>query len=301
LSVLAQGDCLASDVLAVVVTYNPGPGLLESLRVLRSQIEHVLVVDNGSGNIDEVRAAAAQAGCTLEENGSNLGIATALNRGVARALEMGVDWLATFDQDSLLPENAIRELLALYARHPQRARIGVIAPGHRDRGTGAGYHFSVDIIEEAADWRVMRGTITSGSMVRREVLRDVGGFREDLFIDSVDHEFCLRLRRHGWLVVEHRGVFLAHSIGEATQHRLLGLRVVCTHHAPVRRYYITRNLLDVALRNLFFDPVWSTKALAQLAAGVITSVTYEEDRAAKLRAILAGARDFLLRRFGKRP
>jgi rhamnosyltransferase len=78
------------------------------------------------------------------------------------------------------------------------------------------------------------------------------------------------------------------------------LRIVCTHHPPIRRYYITRNLLEVSLRNFLYDPLWSTKALLQLASGAIASVTYERQRAAKLVAILAGARDCAMRRFGKR-
>lgn len=298
---MTEGGFPSSGVLAVVVTYNPGPGLLQNLQALGSQIERVLVVDNGSTDIDAVRTAAAEAGCALEENGRNLGIAAALNRGVARALETGVDWLATFDQDSFLPEHAIRELLALHASHPRRAEIGLVAPAHRDRGTQGDYHLPMDIIAQTARWRLLRCTITSGSLIRREVLDEIGGFEERLFIDSVDHEFCMRMRKRGWLVVEHRGVVMPHSIGASTQHRLLGLRIVCTHHSPTRRYYITRNLLEVAIRNLRFDPTWSIKALLQLTSGAIASVTYEQNRAAKLAAILAGLRDFLFRRFGPRP
>lgn len=289
------------DVLAIVVTYNPGPSLLENLRALRAQMEHVLVVDNGSANIDAVRTAAAAAGCSLKENGSNLGIAAALNCGVERAIVSGVTWLATFDQDSFLPDQAIRRLLELHARHPQSKKIGLIAPAHEDRGTQKDYHLPVDIISQTHEWRILRTAITSGSLVHREVLLQVGGFEEHLFIDSVDHEFCLRMRKRGWLVVEHRAVVMPHSIGAATLRRLLGLTIVCTNHAPIRRYYITRNLLEVAMRSFRYDPLWSSKALLQLASGIVASVTFEQERAAKVRAILAGARDFILRRFGKRP
>lgn len=297
---MLDADIPAADVLAVVVTYNPGADLVRNLQALRSQIGEVLVVDNGSNNVEAVRTAVAATGCLLEENGSNLGIAAALNRGVARALAKGSSWLATFDQDSLLPEHAIRELLAQHARHPQRQEIGIVVPRHRDRGTQADYFIAADIISQDGLWRVVRCAITSGSLIRSEVLRAIGGFEEKLFIDSVDHEFCLRMRKRGWMVAEYGGVIMEHSVGAATVHKLLGMRVTPSHHAPIRRYYITRNLLEVSVRNLFFDPVWSLKALMQLAAGMVVSVTYERDRLAKFLANLAGARDFLLRRFGKR-
>jgi rhamnosyltransferase len=297
--VLEAMDLSRREVLAVVVTYNPGPELTQNLQALRSQIDAVLVVDNGSANVGAVREAVAATGCMLEENGSNLGIATALNRGVTRALDSGAAWLATFDQDSFLPEHAIRDLLALCARHPRSSEIGLIAPAHRDRGTQGDYHVAFDIIEATPEWNILRATITSGSLIRREAFLEIGGFEERLFIDSVDHEFCLRMRGRGWLVVEHRRVVMPHSIGAATQHRLLGLQIICSHHSPVRRYYITRNLLEVCLRNLAYDPVWSTKALLQLAKSSAVSVTYEHNRLANARAILAGLRDCLLRRFGK--
>jgi rhamnosyltransferase len=78
------------------------------------------------------------------------------------------------------------------------------------------------------------------------------------------------------------------------------VRLVCTHHSPLRRYYITRNLLEVGLRNLWFDPTWSVKSLWQLAAGDAAAVFYERDKLAKLRAILLGAFHFAVRRFGPR-
>lgn len=285
-------------VVAAVVTYNPGGDLAQHLRALRQQADHVVVIDNGSTDLPAVQRAAAQADCQLIANGANLGVATALNQGAAKALELDAEWFAMFDQDSLLPPGAIDGVLACFEAHPQRDRVGMVSVSHRDRGTQADYHHRLDIIQETPEWRLLRVTITSGSLVRCEVLRQVGLFEDRLFIDSVDHEFCLRMRRKGWLVMESRAQVMAHSIGASTAHRLLGVRLVCTHHSPLRRYYITRNLLEVGVRNLWFDPTWSIKSLWQLAAGDAAAVFYERDKLAKLRAVLRGAAHFALRRFG---
>jgi rhamnosyltransferase len=290
----------AARVVAAVVTYNPGDDLAQNLRSLRMQASHVVVIDNGSTNFEAVRQAAAEADCELVANGANLGVATALNQGAAKAFERGAEWFAMFDQDSLLPEGAIDGVLACHEAHPQRDRIGMVGVSHRDRGTQADYHNRLDILEETPEWRLLRVTITSGSLVRCDVLREVGLFEDRLFIDSVDHEFCLRMRRKGWLLMESRGQVMAHSIGASTAHRLLGFRLVCTHHSALRRYYITRNLLEVGVRNLWFDPTWSIKSLWQLAAGDAAAVLYERDKLAKLRAVLVGVAHFAVRRFGPR-
>jgi rhamnosyltransferase len=288
------------DVLAVVVTYNPGEELAKHLAALREQMEDVVVVDNGSANIAAVQSAAVLAGCRLVVNGGNRGIAAALNQGRALALESGAEWLATFDQDSLLPPGAIDGMLERLATHPRRDEVGILSPAHKDRGTLEDYHHRLDIIAETEDWRLLRTTITSGSLIRRAALANVGPFDERLFIDSVDHDFCLRARRRGWLVAETRRVVMAHSIGAATQHRFLGLRFVCTHHSPLRRYYITRNTLEVASRNALFDPVWSCKTFRQVVWSAAATIVGEGQRPAKTAAILRGVLDFGLRRFGPR-
>lgn len=287
-------------VVGVVVTHNPDRDLASRLSALCRQMAHVVVVDNGSSDIDWVRRSCGEAGCHLIRNEGNLGIAAALNQGAAVALEAGAEWLAMFDQDSLPPAGAVDALLQVAREHPRPERIGVIAMTHSDRGTGRSYHAPSDILEETGRWRTLRTTITSGSLARCQVLRELGGFEERLFIDCVDHEFCLRIRRHGWLVVEAPGVVMTHSMGASRVHRVLGRRTVLTHHSPWRRYYMTRNQLEIYRRNLVFDPVWSLRGLATLASDTFAMLLVEEQPAAKLRAVLRACRDFALRRFGPR-
>ena len=68
-----------------------------------------------------------------------------------------------------------------------------------------------------------------------------------------------------------------------------------------RRYYMTRNTLEVCRRNMVFDPRWSFKQLLVWVSGCMAVILWERDKYAKLAAIAQGAAHFLLRRFGKRP
>lgn len=296
----AMSSAPAQGVFGVVVTYNPGPELGTHLARLREQIPDVVVIDNGSTALEPVRSACHASGCRLIANGANLGIATALNQGAAQALAAGAAWLATFDQDSLLPAGAIETMLRVCEAHPERARIGVLCAAHRDRATGAGYLHARDVIRAGPGWRILRTSITSGSLVRCDVLRQAGMFEDPLFIDFVDHEFFLRLRRAGWLLLEASDAVMEHSLGASTVHMILGRRVVLTHHAATRRYYITRNQLEISRRNLIFDPGWSVRGLLTLAYVTFTVLVLEEGKAAKFRAVGQGVFDFLTRRFGPR-
>jgi rhamnosyltransferase len=186
----------------------------------------------------------------------------------------------------------------VYDAQPERDRIAILAMSHRDRATGRDYHHGKDIIQTAPLWRSVRATITSGSLVKTAVFERAGFFDESLFIDSVDHDFCLRCRAHGMLVIEGREQIMEHSIGAATEHRFLGRRIPCTNHSPLRRYYITRNTLEVSRRYLFRDFLWTAFGLYYFLAGNILILLFEADRAAKLRAMAEGTADFLRRRFG---
>ena len=289
-----------SNVLGAVITYNPGDDLAANLTAIRRQIGRVLVIDNGSRDIDAIRQIAEAAGCELIRNPENLGVAPALNQAARVAQTEGFEWLATFDHDSLIHPGAIEGLLAVQAAHPAPDRIAILAMSHVDRATGRDYLRSWDVIEDAPTWRSVRTTITSGSLTKVSVFDTVGLFDEGLFVDSVDHEFCLRCRRHGLLIIEGRAQLMDHSMGAGEARRLFGRTVVCGHHAPVRRYYIMRNQLEVCRRYLRVDPTWAGRAMADLMGNSAAVLIFEDHKAAKLGAMLEGAWDFARRRFGPR-
>ena len=286
-------------VMAVVVTYNPDASLRRNLEALRMQIETVVVIDNGSANIEFVEQQAQAAGCEMVANRTNQGIAAALNQAVILARAGGFTGLATFDQDSLIRPGVIAQMTAFYGKFPHRDRIGVLAMAHRD-ATGRDYHLPWDILEDAPTFRLVRTTITSGNIIPIDVFETVGAFDEALFIDSVDHDFCLRCRSHGLLVVEGKLQVMDHAKGQSKEHRFFWLRVPVSNHSPPRRYYITRNQLELCRRYLFVDFVWVCAAGLLLLCEAVFVLLYEQERRAKFNAMIEGARDFLLRRFGPR-
>ena len=289
-----------TDVLATVVTFHPGADLVHNLGALRRQVAAVLVIDNGSADFASVERAALAAGCQVMRNPDNLGIAAALNQAADLARAQGYAWLATFDQDSAVSTGALAGLLAVYTSHPDRERIAIMAMSHRDRATGRDYQRPSDVLAETPQWRSVRTTITSGSLVRCEALDRVGRFDERLFIDGVDHDFCLRCRRAGLLVIEGSEQVMDHSLGAVSLHRLLGRTIACTNHSPTRRYYITRNSLELSARYAAFDWVWSLRNAVHLIDANLSALTFEERRGAKAKAMIQGAWDFAIRRLGPR-
>lgn len=286
-------------VLAVVVTYHPDATLTQNLHALRRQVDHIIIVDNCSANISEIEAAAVQTGCRLIRNSSNLGIAHALNQGAAHALEEGFSWLATFDQDSQVTPGMVAGLLAIHQTHPMKEKVGVLVAFHRDRATGGNYDDPRDVMPGMDDWVLLRTAITSGSLISAAALRSVGPFDNGLFIDYVDHDFYMRCRHKGFLIVGAKRQILLHSLGNTTQHRLFGKRVICSNHSALRRYYITRNQLEVYTRYARFEPLWCARGMWHLMTASAVVLFFEQDRFNKLCAMFKGVWHFALRRFGR--
>jgi rhamnosyltransferase len=283
-----------SDICAVVVTYFPQPGCAENVLALAPQVGRLLIIDNGSSDetLQPIEDAAQNVGATVLRLGSNLGIAKALNTGLQVAYEQGFRWLATFDQDSHSSVAMLEEMSDALDSYPSRDLVGLIAPVHVDRR--AGIVVSDRRREESGPtWHVIRTTMTSGNLVNIETARAVGGFDDSLFIDYVDNEFCLRLRRRGYRILEATLAHLSHALGDLEVRNLGLARAGITNHSALRRYYITRNRLFVWREYWRSEPAWVLRDMRRFVSEAAGIVLFEQDTAAKFRMILRGTRDAL--------
>jgi rhamnosyltransferase len=85
--------------------------------------------------------------------------------------------------------------------------------------------------------------ITSGNLVELSAVLAVGGYDNTLFIDSVDMDFCLRLKKNGYRYAMARDIHMEHNLGETVEGRFLFFKKSLSFHGAERQYYIFRNLL----------------------------------------------------------
>jgi len=282
-------------VSAVIVSYNPTSDILSNIRALRSQVESVVVVDNGSSeeSLATLRSSQSECGFELIENGSNLGIAVALNRGVYEVRAKGSFWVALFDQDSTVEPGFIDLMRKAYEGSTEYSQIGIVCPAYLDTHTGIALPLPRSNAGEIV------ATPTSGSLIPVSLFDKLGAFDESLFMDYVDVEFSLRSRRAGYKIVQSAQATLRHSMGRITRHRVFGRWFASTNHSAARRYYITRNRLRL-LASFFGDWSWSPKETRSAILETVKIVLVESDRLAKLKSIMLGFADALGGRTGKR-
>jgi rhamnosyltransferase len=141
---------------------------------------------------------------------------------------------------------------------------------------------------------VVKYVITSGSLVSLRAYRQLGGFRDEFFMDCVDVEYCLRARAGGFRVLRVSKQLMEHSIGQLTEHRLLWKETGTSNHSPMRRYYMMRNSLILAREYLLKEPGWVVATLWSKVKLTLLVALYEQDRLTKLRYSALGFFDGLM-------
>jgi rhamnosyltransferase len=290
---VAPAENTSGSVCAIVVTYFPDDAFGVRLRSLLPQVGCVVIVDNTpeESAAGQLKVFGDAANVHLVSNRANLGISAALNQGLRHALTAGCKWALTLDQDTQCFPDMVSTLLGVsQACTPTPAVIGgnYLDPrsNHPKVATG-----------EAGAFLVQKTVITSGCLVDVRLALAIGGFREDYFIDQVDHEFCLRARAHGHQVVISRKPVMTHSVGEPGGVRVPWLGEL-PNHPPVRKYYIARNTIVTVKAYWRREPEWCLRRLARLLLGLGGMALLEKQGLNKVRAFTGGVADGLRGRMG---
>ncbi|MBA1158194.1 glycosyltransferase family 2 protein [Microvirga mediterraneensis] len=291
-------------ILAVAVTYNPEIALLaQVLEAVSPQVQGLVVVDNGSANVREIRRIVTGNDGQIIEIPGNIGIAAAQNKGVSRARDDGFTHVLLLDQDTVLAPGMVRDLADhLDALTHGSEAVAAIGPAYfelNSRRQTRAYRadrLRVSRLPLDAETRPVASDfiIASGSLVPLSVLEAVGGFKEDLFIDLVDVEWCFRARAAGYRSYLSPTAAVEHRLGSGTVQ--IGARQVAVH-VPIRNYYWVRNALWLA-RQPYTPLAWRLYFISRSLAFLGTYTVMADKRALRLKLILRGIRDSVAGRLG---
>lgn len=226
----------------IIVTYEPELKQLERLTKCAEEADFIpVIVDNSEK--DQVEPEWVSKNSRILLMHGNQGIAAAQNKGMEYAFSVGAEIIGFFDQDSTADAELIRTLSSFIEANGNCVAAPVALekdtlkeyPVQRLNKIGYPYDVFVKDAEEATQADII---ISSGMMTTLEVLRKVGNYDEDFFIDFVDVEWCLRCKKVGVPIYVLPEAVLFHKIGNESI-QMDGMEI--TVHSPVRTYYKVRN------------------------------------------------------------
>jgi rhamnosyltransferase len=229
----------ASQVCAIMVTYNPGNSICGNIEALSRQVEHIVIVDNGSAARDFLDTRQFQSDqITIVEHETNHGIAAGFNTGIQKAKELSFQWVLLMDQDSTLKNECIHNMISTWRSHALAGQVAMIGPNYAGPNK-----YQTGISESLERWSGSvrkRDIISSGSLMPISLYEHVGPFMEELFIDLVDIEFCWRVNKIGGTCIVATEAQMDHQLGKSIPTPLLGELAA---HNPTRTYYRVRNAI----------------------------------------------------------
>jgi GT2 family glycosyltransferase len=299
---------MSQSIAAVVLNFRT-PALsiraVESLRRSSRPLQHIVVVDNGSGDGSSEILQRELAGTTIIALTGNLGFSGGVNVGIRTALQRGARSVLLVNSDAILHEDALAHLEQALAE----TRAGVAGPvllslsepaiveslgidysnvtGRMvHRGFGREHRPGAVLASREVD-----GVSGCIMLINREVFDAIGLFGEEYFFSFEDLDFCLRAAEKGFATVCVGGALAFHeassSIGRASDARL---------------YFATRNHLLLAERrgagSLPARLLQTASILVLNFAAAI--VLFRPGFVRRIVAVVEGARDHFAGRYGPR-
>ena len=314
---------LAPTIFVVILNWN---GRDDTLACLASVMQitysafRVLVVDNGSSD-DSVSAIRSRfLNVEVIETGSNLGFAGGNNVGIQRALDLGADYVLLLNNDTEVASDLLEALLAAAQRFPQAgafsAKIYFHAEPDRLWYAGASWNEAAARFEQVGEGVRDDGRQAFGIAAETEYacgcaffvsaarLREIGLLDADYFLYFEETDWCFRARASG-----HPSIFVPDAKFWHKVSVSLG-----GEGSPLQMYFVTRNRLrwarrhgTKAQRHAIWRATWLglRHRLRPTSAGSGVKAWWWAIREGfadpHSRAMLLGARDYLLGRFGDCP
>lgn len=283
------GDVSAERVAAAVVTYNRAVEIGTSIDALLGQSvvpAAIIVVDNASSDGTAELIRARYPSVVLVPMTENSGAAGGFAEALRVSAQLGYEWTWTFNDDDVPDPSALDVLLRAMPSLSDRTAV----VGCARRGEG-GEHWSLGAIwanrhrevpyTGQTDVLELDVLTFSGALVSTRATAAVGVPRPDFFMMAEDLEYCLRLRRAGWLIaVVPIPLVTARAMGS-------------TGGAPAWRcYYQTRNHLLMAIEHRSVGEVswWGLRTAKFVASNALRGPAGRRRVRARVRGAWDGAR-----------
>ena len=276
-------------IAGVVTLYNPTDEDIKNIDTYLGDIDRLYIVDNTEGHDNKKRLPKSEKIEYIFKN-ENLGVATAMNMGAKKALKAGYKWLLTMDQDTTFKKGVIAKMKEVVLTKDM-SKVGIVTPWH---------HTKLIDKKPETEYDDPHDVMTSGNLVNLDIWKKIGGYKDFLFIDGIDIEYCMNLHKNGFKILRINSIEIDHNLGDIFYKNIRGRLFLCTNHSAIRRYYIMRNYHYIKDMYVDIDPSYCYSLISQ-RHNMIGVILFEKDKINKIKMYLRGLKDYKKGIKGKYP
>jgi len=204
----------------------------------------------------------------------------------------GADWLLTMDQDSFFDQNELNNYIENIKNFKYKKSVAVFAPNYLKQDNSINIKDNNLYIEATT-------VITSGSLINLSLFNIVGQFDENLFIDEVDHDYCLRAITNSYKVIMFKNIGLKHQLGDAKLIKFFNIKKSIISHSPIRHYYAARNVLYIRKKHKNDFRLWTKNRVIFVTKKILKTLLFDDDKLKRIIFIFRGIKDFYLNNMWK--
>jgi rhamnosyltransferase len=303
-------------IVAYITAYSDKTALERCIASLKCQtysIEKILIVDNSPHVL--LSPEELDESIIVKSYPQNIGISGGLRVGIEWSIKNEFDFIWTFDQDTEPSPDALKRLIETYDNLKEaHQKIGIIAPLPVDRVTGQQWNGMILdkyqlkqflINDQIPEIYKCDAVITAGSLISIQAAHNTPFPNENLFIEAVDWEYCLKLKKQNYSIFVNRNIVLKQRFGETQEVNLFypKIKIMRLNCSPLRYYYRCRNNTFVerslAMENklLIMFSIYRIKIMINLVIKIL--LLENLSRRLKIWACLRGTYDGFRGNLGK--
>ena len=274
-------------ILAGITLYNPDINRLkENINAIYKQVDKLIFINNDSKNRTQIEKMLndlivsnkiSNSLFEIIDNKKNEGVAYALNEMLDYASENGYDWFLTLDQDSVSKP----ELIEKYKKYISQKDVAMMTCIIKDRNF---------VAENKMDdeYTYVNRCITSAALNNTKIIKELGGFDNELFIDSVDFDICATIIENGYKILKVNYEGILHEVGHTKTVKIFGKTEYIYNHSPFRTYYVIRNAI---IMNYKHESLNTLKNKLRVIKREIIIVLFQKNKIENIKAIRRARRD----------
>ena len=276
---------------ALVTLYYPDDSVRKNVVQLSMLVDKVVLLDN-TPDCDNSGLFADMHNVEYVAFKKNCGLSEAFNHCLKTLKENC--YIVFFDQDSWCPENLMAQLKADYEIcREMLGEQGIIGPVYFEKN--AGKIMLPKRKKVIADGLyAVSSIITSGMFTELEVMKRIGFWNEEIFLDMADWDICWRTQKAGMFCCLSENVVLIHSLGKGE--KKIGFMRIKTG-AACRVYYQIRDCLRL-MKKLYVPFKFKVRFFFMLTIRPIVHFIFLGDKKERLRYFVKGIRDYKDNRYG---
>jgi len=269
-----------------LVLYKPNSNEIKKIAQYMNYVEKIYIYDNSeTSSLKIITEITSKTNFQYYFNGENDGISIAYNKMAEDVVNDGFDFFLALDQDSTIAQTSFSSALKSLSSTDNVAIYAM--------NTILNSRLITDTNRKLTD---ISFAITSGSIFNIRIFIDNGGYDENLFIDGVDREYCLRALKNRQKIKLLNGINLYQQLGQGRAN-LLGIY----EHNPLRNYYIYRNRFYVIRKYPYYFKGFKIIKFLYLSClkQILSIILFESDKLKKLKYLYKGYSDYKLNIGGK--